>query len=64
MNISVNQMANIRFVRLTHRLCQIPFDIIKIENEWFIEKVFHCDLNNYLKQGDRILVSLLYQVFQ
>ncbi|CAF4957176.1 unnamed protein product, partial [Rotaria socialis] len=53
----VKQMAEIRFVILTRRLRQIPFDIIKIDDCWFIDKVFHRELNNYLKQGDRILVS-------
>jgi hypothetical protein len=57
MDISLNQMANIRFVILTHRQRQIPFDIIKIEDFWFIKKVFHDDLSYYLKQGDRLLVS-------
>jgi len=57
MDIGLHQMANIRFVILTRRLRQIPFDIIKIEDFWFIEKFFHHDLNNYLKQGDRLLVS-------
>ena len=57
MDIGFHQMANIRFVILTHRLRQIPFDIIKIDGFWFIEKVFHHDLSNYLKPGDRLLVS-------
>jgi hypothetical protein len=57
MDIGLNQMANIRFVILTRRLRQIPFDIIKIDDLWFIDKVFHSDLSNYLKQGDRLLVS-------
>jgi hypothetical protein len=45
MNIGLNQMANIRFVILIHRLHQIPFDIIKIDDYWFIDKVFHHDLS-------------------
>ena len=57
MDIGLNQMANIRFVILTHQLRQIPFDIIKIDDYWFIDKVFHNDLSHYLKQGDRLLVS-------
>ncbi len=57
MDISLNQMANIRFIILTRRLRQIPFDVIKIDDHWFIDKVCHYDLNNYLKQGDRLLVS-------
>jgi hypothetical protein len=57
MDIGLNQMANIRFVILTRRLRQIPFDIIKIDDLWFIDKVFHSDLSDYLKQGDRLLVS-------
>ncbi|CAF3394795.1 unnamed protein product [Rotaria socialis] len=56
MNIGVKQMAEIRFVILARRLRQIPFDIIKIDDCWFIDKVFHRELNNYLKQGDRILI--------
>ncbi|CAF4667681.1 unnamed protein product [Rotaria sp. Silwood2] len=56
MDIGLNQMANIRFIILTRHLHQIPFDIIKIDDYWFIEKVFHNDLKNYLKQGDRILI--------
>ncbi|CAF3687927.1 unnamed protein product [Rotaria sp. Silwood1] len=56
MDIGLNQMANIRFIILTRRLHQIPFDIIKIDDYWFIEKVFYYDLKNYLKQGDRILI--------
>ncbi|CAF4986196.1 unnamed protein product, partial [Rotaria sp. Silwood1] len=56
MDIGLNQMANIRFIILTRRLHQIPFDIIKIDDCWFIEKVFNHDLKNYLKQGDRILI--------
>ncbi|CAF1118791.1 unnamed protein product [Rotaria sordida] len=56
MDVSLNQMANIRFIILTHHLRQIPFDIIKINDFWFIEKVFHHDLNDYLKQGDRLLI--------
>lgn len=60
MDIGLNQMANIRFIILTHRFRQIPFDIIKIDDSWFIDKVFHQNLGNYLKQGDRLLVSLNY----
>ncbi|CAF2062339.1 unnamed protein product [Rotaria magnacalcarata] len=56
MNIGVKQMAEIRFVILARRLRQIPFDIIKIDDCWFIDKVFHRELDNYLKQGDRILI--------
>lgn len=56
MDIGLNQMGNIRFIILTHRLKQIPFDIIKIDDYWFIDKIFHSDLNCYLKQGDRLLV--------
>ncbi len=63
MDIGLNQMANIRFVILTRRLRQIPFDIIKIDDFWFIDKVFHHDLNTYFKQGDRLLVSQILNVF-
>ncbi len=57
MDIGLNQMANIRFVILTRRLRQIPFDIIKIDDFWYIDQVFHHELSNYFKQGDRLLVS-------
>jgi hypothetical protein len=61
MNIGLNQMANIRFVILAQRLRQIPFDIIKIDDYWFIDKVFHDDWRNYFKQGDCLLVNLIFQ---
>lgn len=57
MDISPNQMANIRLIILTHHLYQIPFDIIKIDDYWFVDKIFHPDLSYYLKEGDRLLVS-------
>lgn len=59
MDIGLHQMANIRFVILTRRLRQLPFDVIKIDDCWFIDEVFHQDLKVFLKQGDRLLVSSL-----
>ncbi|CAF0967686.1 unnamed protein product [Adineta steineri] len=56
MDISLHQMGNIRFIIVTRHLRQIPFDIIKIDNFWFIEKIFYHELSNYLKQGDRLLI--------
>ncbi|CAF0867138.1 unnamed protein product [Adineta steineri] len=55
MDISLHQMGNIRFIIVTRHLRQIPFDIIKIDKFWFIEKIFYHELSNYLKQGDRLL---------
>ena len=62
MDIGPQQMANIRVVFVTRRLRQIPFDIIKIDDVWFIDKVFHPELSNYLKQGDRLLVSWIFSI--
>lgn len=58
MDIGLGQMTNIRFVFLIHRLRQLPFDIIKIDDCWFIDKIVHSSLNPYFKQGDRLLVSI------
>ena len=57
MNIGLQQMANIRLIYLTRRLRQIPFDIIRIDQSWFIDRIFHSELKNSFKQGDRLLVS-------
>lgn len=54
--ISVEQMANIRFVTVTRRLHQIPFEIVKIDGSWFIDRVTREDLRPHLKRGDRLLV--------
>jgi hypothetical protein len=56
MDITFYQMANIRFVYLTHRLRNLPFDIIQIDQYWFIDRISHTDLKNVFKQGDRLLV--------
>jgi hypothetical protein len=64
MDIGPNQMGNIRFVILTRRLHEIPFDIIKIDDFWFIDKVFHDDLSDYIKRGDRLLVRKFFLFFQ
>lgn len=62
MDISLEQMANIRFVYLICRLRQIPFDIIRIDQYWFIDRIFHSELKNYFKQGDRLLVSQIIDI--
>ena len=57
MDIARHQMANIRFVYLTRRLRNLPFDIIQIDQYWFIDRISQSDLKNVFKQGDRLLVS-------
>ncbi|CAF0833974.1 unnamed protein product [Didymodactylos carnosus] len=56
MNISLYQISNIRFILITQRLRQIPFDIIKIEDSWFIDRILNDAILEYLKCGDRLLV--------
>ena len=58
MEISLNQMGNIRFIILTRRCRDIPFDIVQIDGDWFVSKVLRDDLRTHLKQGDRLLVSV------
>ena len=58
MEISLSQMGNIRFIILTRRCRDVPFDIVQIEGDWFVTKVLRDDLRAHLKQGDRLLVSV------
>lgn len=63
MDIDFYQMANIRFVYLTRHLGNRPFDIIRIDQYWFIDRIFHNDLKNVFKQGDRVLVREKFDIF-
>lgn len=53
-------MANIRLVTVTRRLHQIPFELIKIDDNWFIDQVIREDLRPYLKRGDHLLVRCVF----
>ena len=60
MEIDSEQMANIRLVTVTRRLHQIPFELIKIDDHWFIDQVIREDLCPFLKRGDRLLVRYVF----
>jgi hypothetical protein len=57
MDIDMQHMANIRLTIFTRRLRPSPFEFVKINHAWFIDRILNQDLSCYFTRGDRLLVS-------